>query len=46
MKSWESLKVKVGARKCKTFYITGGRRNPELPGAGGAPPGTMLNPKY
>ncbi|CAB3998552.1 Hypothetical predicted protein [Paramuricea clavata] len=25
-------------------YITGGRRNPELPGPGGAPPGTMLNP--
>ena len=25
-------------------YISGGRRNPELPGPGGAPPGTMLNP--
>ena len=25
-------------------YITGRRRNPELPGPGGAPPGTMLNP--
>lgn len=25
-------------------YISGGRRNPELPGPGGAPPGTTLNP--